>query len=181
MGHRTGAIECWHQRGGRARAPRQTTQIGQSRRKEVHPLVHAATVPSATAVFNPFFNNPISERSLETTPMKISGSERFMAALGYLAFLFIVPVKLRRDSMFVQFHARQGGVLFGLFILFMLVDFIVLLFMSEFPVVQTILIGALYAAVAVYLLMALIGLLKVALGERYRMPVVADVALLLRL
>lgn len=113
--------------------------------------------------------------------MKISGSERFMAALGYLAFLFILPVKLRRDSMFVQFHARQGGVLFVLFLLFLLVDFIVLLFVSALPIVQTILIGALYAAFAVYILLVLVGLIKVALGERYRMPVVADVALMLRL
>lgn len=113
--------------------------------------------------------------------MRISGSERFMAALGYLAFLFVIPVKLRRDSMFVQFHARQGGVLFMLWALLSLVLFIALLFVSEAPVVQTILIGAMFAALALYLLMALIGLLKVALGERYRMPVVADVALLLRL
>lgn len=130
---------------------------------------------------NPFFNNPISKRSLETMPMKISGSERFMAALGYLAFLFIVPVKLRRDSMFVQFHARQGGVLFGLWLLLNLIVFIALLFAGGAGVVPTILIGILFAALFVYLLMVVIGLLKVALGERYRMPVVADVALLLRL
>jgi len=113
--------------------------------------------------------------------MKISGSERFMAALGYLAFLFIVPVKLRRDSMFVQFHARQGGVLFGMWILLSLLLFIGLLFAGGSGIVPTILIGTLFAAFFVYLLMVLIGLLKVALGERYRMPLVADVALMLRL
>lgn len=113
--------------------------------------------------------------------MKISGSERFMAALGYLAFLFIVPVKLRRDSMFVQFHARQGGVLFGLWVLLSLLLFIALLFAGATGPVPTILIGMMFAAFFVYLVMAAIGLLKVALGERYRMPLVADVALMLRL
>ncbi|MEK6975360.1 MAG: hypothetical protein AABY18_03350 [Candidatus Thermoplasmatota archaeon] len=113
--------------------------------------------------------------------MKISGSERFMAALGYLAFLFIVPVKLRRDSMFVQFHARQGGVLFGLWIVLLLVLFIGLLFAGGAGIVPTILLSVMFVATVLYFLMALIGLLKVALGERYRMPVVADVALLLRL
>jgi fumarate reductase subunit D len=113
--------------------------------------------------------------------MKISGSERFMAALGYLAILFLIPVKMRRDSMFVQFHARQGGVLFGLYLLICLVLVIVLLFAGGTGIFVTILLGALFAATFVYIAMAVIGLLKVALGERYRMPLVADVALLLRL
>ena len=113
--------------------------------------------------------------------MRISGSERFMAALGYLAFLFIVAVRLRRDSMFVQFHARQGGVLFVLWILVSLVLFIALLFAGGNGIVPTILIGSFFAATFLYLVFVAIGLLKVALGERYRMPVVADVALMLRL
>lgn len=112
--------------------------------------------------------------------MRISGSERVMAALGYLAFLFIVPVKLRRDSMFVQFHARQGGVLFGLWLLLLLILFIALLFAGA-GIVATILLTLMFVGTFLYLLMTVIGLLKVALGERYRMPVVADVALLLRL
>lgn len=112
--------------------------------------------------------------------MRISGGERFMAALGYLLFLFIIPVKLRRDSMFVQFHARQGGVLFGLWFVVALVLFIALLFAGS-GLGATVLIGVFFVATFLYAVMALIGLLKVALGERYRMPVVADVALLLRL
>lgn len=103
-----------------------------------------------------------------------------MAALGYLAFLFIIPVKMRRDSMFVQFHARQGGVLFGLWFAFLFIVFIGLLFAGS-GIGATVLIGVLFVATGLYFLFALIGLFKVALGERYRMPVVADVALLLRL
>ncbi|MEA3136568.1 MAG: hypothetical protein QOJ26_286 [Thermoplasmata archaeon] len=112
--------------------------------------------------------------------MRISGGERAMAALGYLGFLFILPVKLRRDSMFVQFHARQGGVLFGLWFAACLLLFIGLLFAGG-GIAATILIGIVFVLTGIYLLFALIGLLKVMLGERYRMPVVADVALMLRL
>lgn len=102
-----------------------------------------------------------------------------MAALGYLAIFFILPVKLRRDSMFVQFHARQGGVLFGLWVLLVLLLLIVAFFL---PIgVQNYVIGGVLLVTVLYVLMALIGLLKVLLGERYRMPVVADVALMLRL
>jgi fumarate reductase subunit D len=112
--------------------------------------------------------------------MRISGGERAMAALGYLGFLFILPVKLRRDSMFVQFHARQGGVLFGLWFVAFFALFIALLFAGS-GLGATILIGVLFVFTFLYILMALIGLLKVLLGERYRMPVVADIALKLRL
>jgi len=111
--------------------------------------------------------------------MRISGGERAMAALGYLAILFILPVKLRRDSMFVQFHARQGGVLFGLWLLLVLVVLIVAFFL---PIgIQNYAIGVVLVLTILYAVFAIIGLLKVALGERYRMPVVADVALMLRL
>jgi fumarate reductase subunit D len=113
--------------------------------------------------------------------MRISGGERAMAVLGYLGFLFILPVKLRRDSMFVQFHARQGGVLFGLWFAAFLLVFIALIFAGEAAVLQTILIAVLFVVSGLYLLFAIIGILKVLLGERYRMPVVADVALMLRL
>ena len=112
--------------------------------------------------------------------MRISGGERFMAALGYLLFLFVIPVKLRRDSMFVQFHARQGGVLFMLWFILAFVLFVALLFAGS-GLAATVLIGVFFGITALYLLLALVGLLKVALGERYRMPVVADVALILRL
>src|ERR1044072_1494906 len=112
--------------------------------------------------------------------MRISGGERVMGALGDLLFLFVIPVKLRRDSMFVQFHARQGGVLFGLWFVAAFVLFVALLFAGS-GLGATVLIGVFFVATLLYALMALVGLLKVALGERYRMPVVADVALLLRL
>lgn len=103
-----------------------------------------------------------------------------MAALGYLGFLFILPVKMRRDSMFVQFHARQGGVLFGLWFVAFVALFVGLLFAGG-GLASTILIGILFVLTGLYFLMAFIGLVKVLLGERYRMPVVADVALMLRL
>ena len=113
--------------------------------------------------------------------MRISGGERFMAALGYLFFLFIIPVKLRRDSMFVQFHARQGGVLFGLWFVLALVLVICGATFGGSGTVASIIVEALVVVSVLYVVMAVIGLLKVMLGERYRMPVVADVALLLRL
>lgn len=113
--------------------------------------------------------------------MRISSQERLLAVLGYVGFLFIIPVKAKRDSMFVQFHARQGGVLFGLWFLLVFVLFLVLLITGSGGILANILLGIMMVATFAYIVMALIGILKVLLGERYRMPVVADVALLLRL
>lgn len=109
--------------------------------------------------------------------MQISGAERALAILGYLGPLFLIPVKAKRDSMFVQFHARQGGVLFMLWLIYTFVLSVVLLFTSTIDIVASILFGLLFLGVVAYVLLALIAILKVVLGERYRMPVVADVAL----
>lgn len=112
--------------------------------------------------------------------MRITGAERLFGVLGYLAILFIIPVKVKRDSMFVQFHARQGGVLFVTWLLVVLLMFILLLFLN-ISIAQTILLGIIFLATGLYLLLMLTGILKVLLGERYRMPVIADIALMLRL
>jgi len=37
---------------------------------------------------------------------------KFLSAIGYIWFLFLVPLFLKRDSKFAQFHAKQGLVIF---------------------------------------------------------------------
>jgi len=112
--------------------------------------------------------------------MRISGAERALGIIGYLPLLFLIPVKVKRDSLFNQFHGRQSGVLFGLWLAIAFVSFILLLFVGT-GILSMIVMALFFIATGLYLLFMLIGMLKVALGERYRMPVVADVALLLRL
>ena len=113
--------------------------------------------------------------------MKISTEERALGVLGYLMFLFLIPLFAKRGSMFVQFHARQGGLLFALWAVFSFVDFIVLAFVSGIGVVESILIGLFIIVTIVYGVFALIAIFKVLLGERYRMPLVADLALKMNL
>lgn len=109
--------------------------------------------------------------------MRITAAERSLGLLGYLAFFFIIPVKAKRDSLFVQFHARQGGVLFMLYLVTAILILILLLFLDGIDLMATLLFAVLFIATGVYLVMMFIGMFKVLLGERYRMPVVADVAL----
>lgn len=115
--------------------------------------------------------------------MRIPAADRTLAFLGYLPFLFWVPIKLKRDSMFAQFHGRQSGVLFGLWFT---LCFLVLLVLFFLPAnlqsdLSGFFFGTVYVLTGVYLLMAFFGIVKVLLGERYRMPVVAGLALRLRL
>jgi uncharacterized membrane protein len=115
--------------------------------------------------------------------MRIPASDRFMAFLGYVPFLFWVPVRFRRDSLFCQFHGRQSGVLWGMWLVLFVVLLLVQFFLPDKVGLSAAvyIFGVVYVVTGVYLLMAAIGMIKVLLGERYRMPVVADVALRLRL
>jgi uncharacterized membrane protein len=115
--------------------------------------------------------------------MRIPAADRVMAMVGYVPFLFFIPVRFKRDSLFAQFHGRQSGVLWGLWLALTLVLFAVLFFLPD--AVQrnasVYLFAAIFVLLGLYLVMVAIGMVKVLLGERYRMPLVADVALRLRL
>lgn len=38
--------------------------------------------------------------------------ERILSAIGYAGILFLIPLFLKKDSAFCQFHAKQGFILF---------------------------------------------------------------------
>ena len=133
---------------------------------------------SDTIHSNQPFNNPLSAGRIERQ-MRISAGDRLIAVLGYLPLipLLLLMLKVKRTSMFAQFNIRQGAVLFGMWAVLSALA-VVFLFVSVLEVVG---LWMLFLALIVYALMALIGIVKVLLGERYRMPVVADVALAMKL
>jgi uncharacterized membrane protein len=45
---------------------------------------------------------------IKTAEKEINGEEKIWALLGYLWFLCVLPLLLKRDSKFVQHHAKQG-------------------------------------------------------------------------
>ncbi len=67
-----------------------------------------------------------------------------LAALGYVWVLSLVVLFARRDSAFVQFHARQGAVLFGLSLVVWAMPFVGKL--AELLVLALCAIGFLHAA-----------------------------------
>jgi uncharacterized membrane protein len=113
--------------------------------------------------------------------MRIPVGDRLVAFLGYLPVAsLIIAWKVKRDNLFVQFHARQGALLFGVWLLLTLVG-IILLFFFQTGTLNAVVFGYLFLVLAMYVLMVLIGLIKVLAGERYRMPLIADLALRLNL
>ncbi len=80
---------------------------------------------------------------------------KIIAAIAYLGVLCLVPLLLKRNSKFAQFHGKQGLVLF-------IVD-IVLMFFAWIP---------LFGQLLMLLLMvvSIIGVVKTANGEWWKIP-----------
>lgn len=83
-------------------------------------------------------------------------SNKALAAISYIWILFLIPLFLKRDSKFVQHHAKQGLILF---IIEVLISFVMWI-----PI-----IGQLLFLIA--LITAIIGFIKAINGELWEAPV----------
>jgi len=81
-----------------------------------------------------------------------------MGALSYLWLLSVVMLLVKKEDPYVQFHAKQGVVLFAASLVLWII-----------PVVGWLLNIAVTVAV-------IIGFIKALQGEKYRLPIVADLA-----
>ena len=101
----------------------------------------------------------------QAAPAAKGSDDNLMAALSYIFLLSVVMLLVKKDSDYVQFHAKQGTVLFiGEVILGVVGSFTWFLF---------------YLWDLVWLLfviVSIIGFYRAYRGERYRLPVVADLA-----
>ena len=101
----------------------------------------------------------------QAAPAAKGSDDNLMAALSYIFLLSVVMLLVKKDSDYVQFHAKQGTVLFiGEVILGVVGSFTWFLF---------------YLWDLVWLLfviVSIIGFYQAYRGERYRLPVVADLA-----
>ena len=92
-----------------------------------------------------------------------SMSSRLLAVMSYLGVLSLVPLVMNRDDSYVQFHARQG----------------VILWMWEVLAIYTLLIPAVgnfffrFSSLAC-LVLSVIGVLSVLLGRAWKFPVIGD-------
>ena len=87
-------------------------------------------------------------------------SNKYIAALSYFGIFCLVPLLLKHESAFAQFHAKQGLVL--------AIAFAVGSFVFWIP-----LIG--WAAFLILVITDLLGLVAVLRGRAWRIPVVQDI------
>jgi len=94
-------------------------------------------------------------KNLEITPKDIKENKDF-AALSYVWLFSIIILLARRESPFIQMHARQGALLF-----------LISLICWPFEITR-------YFEFIV-LALALLGFIQAAMGNQYRIPVIADI------
>ncbi len=89
----------------------------------------------------------------------VSGEDKVMGVLAYLGILVLIPLLAKRDSEFVQFHAKQGLVLFIAEVILWWIPFIGWFILG--PIVS---------------ILALIGLIMAAMGRKWKIPVIWSIA-----
>ena len=91
--------------------------------------------------------------------------ERFFAALGYLAFLCFVPLLLKKEHRFVQFHGKQGLALFILEV----ATFI----LKAVPAMGETLFTPAFVVLSIF---SIVGIIKALMGESWPVPVIHEMA-----
>lgn len=90
---------------------------------------------------------------------------KIFAALGYLSVLCFVPLTLKKNNAFAQFHGKQALVLFILEVAASILKAVPALGDLVFTV-----------AFVVFGILSLIGIMKVLMGEKWEMPVIYEIA-----
>ena len=92
-------------------------------------------------------------------------SDKFFAAIGYINVLCFVPLLLKKESKFAQFHGKQALVLFILEVAAGILRVVPVLGELVFTV-----------AFVVFGILSLIGIVKVLMGESWEMPVIYEIS-----
>lgn len=90
---------------------------------------------------------------------------KFFAAVGYLNILCFVPLLLKKENKFAQFHGKQALVLFILEIAAGILKAVPALGDLVFTI-----------AFVVFGMFSLIGIVKVLMGEYWQMPVIYEIS-----
>ncbi len=94
----------------------------------------------------------------EFTPQEIEDGKVF-AAIGYLGILFLIPLLAKPENKFCRAHAKQGLVLFVAWIICAVIPF--LGWFIGWPII---------------FILAIIGLIKAAQGQFWKVPWLGNIA-----
>jgi len=89
----------------------------------------------------------------------VSSEDKLMGVLAYLGILVLIPLLTKKDSAFVQFHAKQGLVLFIAEVILWWIPFVGWFFLG--PIVS---------------ILAIVGLVMAAMGRQWKIPVIWSIA-----
>ena len=102
---------------------------------------------------------------------------KLVAAIGYLGILFVIPMFVKKDSPYAQFHGKQGmglfivstvlSFIFGFFGIFAIIPFIGWLIF----IFGALIFGLVFLVLFVFMI---IGIYKAATGKAYELPLVSD-------
>ncbi|MEX2054675.1 MAG: hypothetical protein WD972_00695 [Candidatus Andersenbacteria bacterium] len=98
------------------------------------------------------------------SPNELTGidDDKLFAVLSYLLILVVVPLFVKRNDPFIQFHAKQGLVI--------LIGFILSLIAAQWlPSVGSLLF-------IVLLIVDMIALVQALLGRRWKIPLIGELA-----
>lgn len=111
-------------------------------------------------------------------------ANRASAAIGYLPFLFFIPIFVNREDKFAQFHGKQSLVLFCVLILVWIGIWVIDLIFGGI-LGRIFIIGFLFKAVAWlihhiigtiislgYLVLVILGIIHASSGNQWRIPII---------
>ena len=96
-----------------------------------------------------------------------------MAALSYAGPLLLVPLLVKRDQSFVQYHLRQGIVLFGLYLAIQIVMSMFMFTMLMWPVMNIVNLGI--------LVLMILGVVNVVKKQEKALPLIGSLASYIKL
>ena len=107
---------------------------------------------------------------------------KFLSAISYIFVLFIVGhFAVEKDNPDLRFHKYQGGVLFGVFSVLYILDWIIILLLSFSSAFQTMLGFVLTSAITLaYILLMVFGIRAALRFEQKQLPFIGFFAVRLR-
>lgn len=115
-----------------------------------------ASAPQANTSGAPLQEVPV-HRAFDS---KDTEDHKFVAALSYIGILFLVPLLVKKESPFAQFHAKQGLVL--------VIIFFVGSFFFWIPIIG-------WLAFLFLLIADILALIKTLQGQAWEIPIVTDI------
>ncbi len=90
---------------------------------------------------------------------------KIFALLSYLGILSLVPLLFKKDNKFALFHGKQGLVIF--------LGEVAATIVNVIPI-----LGQIICVIAMFVFgaLSLVGIVKVLMGEYWKIPIVSDIA-----